>query len=165
MDFIFGNAAAVLQDYNIQACRPSSGQKNMITAQGRLDPNQNTGIVIHRCRIGATQDLQPVKGTFPTFLGRPWKQFSRTVILKSSISDVIQPEGWHPWNESNFALNTLYYGEYQNSGPGAQTSGRVKWNGFRVITKDTEAQAFAPQNFIAGASWLGSTGFPHYLGL
>ncbi|KAF3600798.1 hypothetical protein F2Q69_00038420 [Brassica cretica] len=37
-------------------------RKNMVMAQGRTDPNQNTGIIIQRCRIGATSDLQPKGG-------------------------------------------------------------------------------------------------------
>ncbi|KAJ8553202.1 hypothetical protein K7X08_023880 [Anisodus acutangulus] len=164
VDFIFGNGAAVLQDCDIHARRPGSGQKNMVTAQGRTDPNQNTGIVIHKCRIGATSDLRPVQNSFPTYLGRPWKAYSRTVIMQSSITDVINPAGWFEW-DGNFALNTLFYGEYANTGAGAGTSGRVKWKGFKVITSATEAQAYTPGRFIAGGSWLGSTGFPFSLGL
>ncbi|KAF3647503.1 Pectinesterase 2 [Capsicum annuum] len=164
VDFIFGNGAAVLQDCDIHARRPGSGQKNMVTAQGRTDPNQNTGIVIQKCRIGATSDLRPVQKSFPTYLGRPWKEYSRTVIMQSSITDVINPAGWHEWN-GNFALNTLFYGEYANTGAGASTSGRVKWKGFKVITSATEAQAYTPGRFIAGGSWLASTGFPFSLGL
>ncbi|KAF8406817.1 hypothetical protein HHK36_005938 [Tetracentron sinense] len=164
VDFIFGNAAAVLQDCDIHARRPNSGQKNMVTAQGRDDPNQNTGIVIQKCRIGATSDLKPVQSSFPTYLGRPWKEYSRTVIMQSSISDVINAAGWHEWN-GNFALSTLYYAEYQNTGAGAGTSGRVKWKGFKVITSATEAQGFSAGSFIAGSSWLASTGFPFSLGL
>ncbi|XP_028796244.1 pectinesterase [Neltuma alba] len=164
VDFIFGNSAVVLQNCDIHARRPNPGQKNMVTAQGRVDPNQNTGIVIQNCRIGATQDLLAAKGSVETYLGRPWKEYSRTVIMKSEISDVIQPSGWFPW-EGNFALNTLFYGEYQNTGPGAVTSARVNWRGFRVITSATEAQSFTPGSFIAGSSWLRSTGFPFTLGL
>ncbi|KAL0441301.1 UNVERIFIED_CONTAM: Pectinesterase/pectinesterase inhibitor U1 [Sesamum radiatum] len=117
VDFIFGNGAVVFQDCDIHARRPDSGQKNMVTAQGRTDPNQNTGIVIQKCRIGATSDLRPVQRNFPTFLGRPWKDYSRTVVMQSSITDVIDPAGWHEWS-GNFALNTLFYGEYQNTGAG-----------------------------------------------
>ncbi|KAJ6704141.1 PECTINESTERASE [Salix viminalis] len=164
VDFIFGNAAAVLQDCDIHARRPNSGQKNMVTAQGRTDPNQNTGIVIQKSRIGATSDLLPVKSSFPTYLGRPWKEYSRTVIMQSSITDVIQPAGWFEWSGS-FALSTLYYAEYQNSGAGAGTSGRVTWKGYRVLTSAAEAQGFTPGNFIAGSSWLRSTTFPFSLGL
>ncbi|KAI4329022.1 hypothetical protein L6164_021329 [Bauhinia variegata] len=164
VDFIFGNSAVVFQDCDIHARRPNSGQKNMVTAQGRVDPNQNTGIVIQKCRIGATRDLEPVKRSFPTYLGRPWKEYSRTVVMQSTISDVIVAAGWHEWS-GNFALNTLFYGEYQNTGPGAATSGRVNWRGFKVITSATEAQAYTPGRFIAGSNWLGSTGFPFSQGL
>ncbi|XP_038878011.1 pectinesterase-like [Benincasa hispida] len=164
IDFIFGNAAAVIQDCDIHARRPNPGQRNMVTAQGRTDPNQNTGIVIQKCRIGTTSDLQQVIGNFPTFLGRPWQRYSRTVVMQTSISNVIDPAGWHVWN-GNFALDTLFYAEYQNSGAGADTSRRVTWKGYRVITSAAEAQAFTAGNFISGGTWLSSTGFPFSLGL
>ncbi|KAI3766333.1 hypothetical protein L2E82_16387 [Cichorium intybus] len=164
VDFIFGNAAAVLQNCDIHARRPGPGQKNMLTAQGRTDPNQNTGIVIQKSRIGATSDLQPVQGSFPTYLGRPWKLYARTVVMQSTVSNVIHPAGWFEW-DGNFALDTLTYREYQNTGAGAGTSNRVKWKGFRVITSSSEAQGFTPGNFIAGGSWLSSTSFPFSLSL
>ncbi|XP_054781391.1 pectinesterase-like [Prosopis cineraria] len=164
VDFIFGNSAVVFQDCDIHARLPGSGQKNMVTAQGRVDPNQNTGIVIQKSRIGATKDLEAQKKNFKTFLGRPWKEYSRTVIMQSSITDVIDPVGWHEWN-GDFALDTLFYGEYQNSGAGAGTANRVKWKGFKVITSASEAQKFTAANFIGGSNWLGSTGFPFSLGL
>ncbi|KFK38797.1 hypothetical protein AALP_AA3G161500 [Arabis alpina] len=164
VDFIFGNAAVVLQDCDIHARRPNSGQKNMVTAQGRTDPNQNTGIVIQKCRIGATSDLQSVKSSFPTYLGRPWKEYSQTVVMQSDISDVIRPEGWAEWT-GTFALNTLTYREYANRGAGAGTANRVKWRGFKVITAATEAQRYTAGQFIGGGGWLSSTGFPFSLGL
>ncbi|XP_073310569.1 pectinesterase-like [Primulina huaijiensis] len=164
VDFIFGNAAVVIQNSDIRSRLPDSGQKNMVTAQGRTDPNQNTGIVIQNCKIGATSDLQPVQDKFPTFLGRPWKMYSRTVIMQSQISDVIQAAGWHEW-DGDFGLDTLFYGEYKNTGAGAGTSGRVKWKGFKVITSATEAESYTAERFIAGGAWLNSTGFPFALGL
>ncbi|KAF5196791.1 Pectinesterase [Thalictrum thalictroides] len=164
VDFIFGNAAVVLQDCDIHARRPNSGQRNMLTAQGRDDPNQNTGIVIQKCRIGATSDLLPVQSSFPTYLGRPWKEYSRTIVMQSTISNVINPAGWFEWN-GNFALNTLYYAEYQNTGAGAGTANRVKWRGYRVLTNAADVQPFTVGRFLQGSSWLGSTGFPFSLGL
>ncbi|MQL80210.1 hypothetical protein Taro_012652 [Colocasia esculenta] len=164
VDFIFGNAAVVLQSCNIQARRPNGGQKNMVTAQGRADPNQNTGIVIQGCTISASSDLAPVVGSFPTFLGRPWKAYSRTMVMQSTITNVISPAGWHEWS-GTFALNTLTYREYQNTGAGAGTASRVNWKGYKAITSAAEAQPYTPANFIAGSGWLGSTGFPFLLGL
>ncbi|CAG7882540.1 unnamed protein product [Brassica rapa] len=164
VDFIFGNAAVVLQDCDIHARRPGPGQKNMVTAQGRTDPNQNTGIVIQNCRIGATSDLLSVKSSFPTYLGRPWKEYSHTVIMQSDISDVIRPEGWFEWS-GTFALNTLTYREYANTGAGAGTGDRVKWKDFKVITDAAEAEPYTAGQFIGGGGWLASTGFPFSLGL
>jgi hypothetical protein len=105
------------------------------TAEGRVDPNQNTGISILNCKVTAAADLIPVKSSFKTYLGRPWKEYSRTVnvFLESYIDDLVDPAGWLEWN-GTFALSTLYYGEYMNLGPGSNTSARVKWPGYRVIT-------------------------------
>ncbi|XP_031256043.1 pectinesterase-like [Pistacia vera] len=164
VDFIFGNSAVVIQNTDIHARRPGDKQKNMVTAQGRDDPNQNTGIVIQKCRIGATSDLLPVIDEFPTYLGRPWKQYSRTVVMQTEISDVINPAGWFEW-DGDFALDTLFYAEYANTGPGADTSNRVTWKGYRVITDASEVEMFTAENFISGGSWLSSTGFPYTLGL
>ncbi|KAL8258136.1 hypothetical protein R6Q59_030177 [Mikania micrantha] len=50
---------------------------------------------------------------------------------KSNLDSLIDPAGWMPWSGS-FALNTLYYGEYMNTGPGSSTKKRVNWKGYRV---------------------------------
>ncbi|KAJ8448625.1 hypothetical protein Cgig2_010512 [Carnegiea gigantea] len=164
VDFIFGNAAVVLQNCNIYARKPMRSQKNTVTAQGRTDPNQNTGIVIHNSQILAFSDLKPVTENFPTYLGRPWKQYSRTVVIQTFLDGLINPAGWLEW-DGNFALNTLYYAEYKNSGPGSSTNGRVQWHGYKVITNATEASKFSVANFIGGQSWLPGTGVPLIAGL
>ncbi|KAJ0491971.1 putative pectinesterase [Helianthus annuus] len=167
VDFIFGNAEVILQDCDIYARRPGPDQRrNWVTAQSRTDPNQNTGIVIQKSRIGATPDLQPVQASIETYLGRPWRNFSRTVVMQSEISDVIHPAGWFRWSGAEVERDTtVYYGEYENAGDGADTSNRVTWPGFRVITDATEAQGFTVENFLDGGDWLGNTGFPFTLGL
>ncbi|KAL7183971.1 hypothetical protein ACSBR2_026195 [Camellia fascicularis] len=164
VDFIFGNAAVVLQNCMIYARKPMSGQQNTVTAQGRTDPNQNTGISIHNSQVMASSDLKPVLSSFKTYLGRPWMEYSRTVYLQTYLDTLVDPAGWLEW-DGNFALNTLYYGEYKNSGPGSSTSGRVKWGGYRVISSATEASQFSVANFIAGQLWLPSTSVPFTSGL
>ncbi|XP_066308834.1 pectinesterase-like [Miscanthus floridulus] len=162
IDFVFGNAAVVLQGCNLYARKPLPNQSNIFTAQGREDPNQNTGISIHRCKVAAAADLD--SSATKNYLGRPWKQYSRTVYLQSELDSLIDPAGWLEWN-GNFALDTLYYGEYMNTGPGAGTSGRVKWKGYRVITSATEASAFTVGSFIDGDVWLAGTSIPFTTGL
>ncbi|PKA62233.1 Pectinesterase 3 [Apostasia shenzhenica] len=164
VDFIFGDASAVFQNCSLYARKPDPNQQNIFTAQGREDPNQNTGISIQRCKVEAAADLIPVASQFQTYLGRPWKKFSRTVFIESYLGSLIDPTGWMEWN-GTFALDTLYYGEYMNHGPGANTTGRVKWPGYRVINSSVEAMNFTVGSFIQGDQWLGSYGVPFTAGL
>ncbi|XP_074274596.1 pectinesterase-like [Silene latifolia] len=164
VDFIFGDAVAVLQNCNIYARKPMSNQINTVTAQGRTDPNENTGIVIHNSIIEAASDLRSVQGSVKTFLGRPWHMYSRVVVMKSNIDRVVDRAGWAPWS-GDFALKTLYYGEYMNNGDGASTAGRVNWAGYRVITSPVEAGKFTVGNFLAGDAWIPDTGVPFTSGL
>ncbi|KAL6331310.1 hypothetical protein AAG906_009738 [Vitis piasezkii] len=150
IDFIFGNAAAVFQNCLILVRKPSPGQKNMITAQGRGDPNQNTGISLQNCTI--TKLL--------TFLGRPWRNYSRTMVMKSYLGDLINPQGWYKWNKYS-TLDTVEYIEYLNFGPGSDTRHRVTWGGYRKNCSEDIAKQFTAEVFLHGASeWLESIGFP-----
>ena len=85
-------------------------------------------------------------------------------MLKSSLDGLINRAGWMPWAGS-FSLKTLYYGEYMNIVPGANTAGRVKWPGFHVISSPTKASRFTVSNFLASGSWLPSIGVPFNAGL
>ncbi|KAK4377170.1 hypothetical protein RND71_003466 [Anisodus tanguticus] len=157
VDFIFGDAIAVFQNCNIYVRKPMSNQKNTVTAQARNSPDENTGIIMHGSRVTAASDLRPVQCSFKTYLGRPWKQYSRTLFIKSTIDSLIDPVGWLPWS-GEFALKTLYYGEYMNTGAGAGTGNRRKWPGYHDITNVMEAGKFSVGNFLAGDSWLPTTG-------
>uniref|UniRef100_A0ACD5W0L2 Uncharacterized protein n=1 Tax=Avena sativa TaxID=4498 RepID=A0ACD5W0L2_AVESA len=164
VDFVFGNAAAVLQRCVLTARRPMRGQKNAVTAQGRTDPNQNTGTSLQRCRVVPAADLAPVAQASPTYLGRPWKAYSRAVYMQSYLDGHVHPRGWLEW-DGDFALGTLFYGEYGNEGPGAGTAGRVRWPGYRVITDPSVAAQFTVGQFIQGAYWLNATGVAYDEGL
>ncbi|RDX97265.1 Pectinesterase 2.1, partial [Mucuna pruriens] len=166
IDFIFGNAAVVFQNCKLVARKPMTNQKNMVTAQGRIDPNQNTGTSIQQCDITPSLDLAPVVDSFQTFLGRPWKNFSRTVVMQSFLDSHIDPTGWAEWDaQHKDYLETLYYGEYMNSGPGAGTTNRVNWPGFHIITSAAEASNFTVTQLIQGNVWLKNTGVNFIEGL
>ncbi|KAL9667620.1 hypothetical protein QQ045_001983 [Rhodiola kirilowii] len=89
-----------------------------VTAQGRKERRQPSGIIIQGSKIIADPELESVKSDFKSYLGRPWKAYSRTIIMETFIDDLIAPEGWTPWAGDINTENCLY-GEYQNSGPGA----------------------------------------------
>ncbi|ERN00053.1 hypothetical protein AMTRI_Chr13g118890 [Amborella trichopoda] len=160
IDFIFGDGTAIFQNCVIETHRPLPHQQNVITAQGRINPQNNTGFSFINCTVRASNEASST----PTYLGRPWKQYSRSVFMKSYLQGIIQSEGWLAWDGS-FALNTLFYAEYKNYGPGSTLGGRVKWPGYHIIRNVTQANEFTVLNFIDGGSWLPSTGIEFYTGL
>ncbi|EPS61620.1 hypothetical protein M569_13175 [Genlisea aurea] len=166
IDFIFGNAAAIFQSSTVILRRPRRGGAfNAILANGRTDPGQNTGFSLQNCRIVVGSDFAPVKGSYDSYLGRPWKAYSRAVVLKSDIDGEISSRGWAPWEGAGGSTyGTLYFAEYGNTGAGAETSGRVRWPGFHVIGT-AEATKFTVAQFIGGNSWLPPTGVAFISGL
>ncbi|CAE5957208.1 unnamed protein product [Arabidopsis arenosa] len=166
VDFICGHATAVFQHCQIEARKPKFGQSNVITAHSRTKPSDNSGFSIHKCNITASSELAPVRGTIKTYLGRPWGNFSRVIFLESFMDALIDPAGYIPWNKSDIeTLSTLSYIEYKNKGPGAVTTNRVHWKGFKVMTDPKEAIKFTVGKFINQDFWLNSTGVPYEDGL
>ncbi|XP_019193481.1 PREDICTED: probable pectinesterase/pectinesterase inhibitor 12 [Ipomoea nil] len=159
IDYIFGNAAAVFQGCNIVSRMPMLGQFTVITAQSRDSPFEVTGIAIQNCSILATYDLYNNSNAVKSYLGRPWQNYSVTVYMESYIDDFIEPEGWTNWVGDD-GLDTLYYGEYENNGPGSGTDNRVGWAGFHVMDYN-DALNYTVSEFITGDEWLDSTSFPY----
>ncbi|KAM7276392.1 hypothetical protein ACFE04_018258 [Oxalis oulophora] len=161
VDFIFGNAAVVFQECNIISRSPIPGQTTVITAQSRDSPDEDTGISIQNCSILAEEELSANPNTFRSYLGRPWRVYSRTVVLESYIGEFIHPSGWSKWSSSgDDGLDTLYYGEFENYGAGASTEGRVTWPGYHIMDY-YEASNFSASEFITADEWLDSTSIPY----
>ncbi|KAL3677063.1 hypothetical protein R1sor_027011 [Riccia sorocarpa] len=155
VDFIFGNAACVLQDCNIRPDVGLPGQQNTLTASGRTDPNQNTGISFHRCNIDATPSYKAATSPPITYLGRPWKQYALTVYLQSTLGSFIDPAGWLRWNGETGKDDTVYYAEYKNVGPGSRVNRRVSWS--YQISNPSDARKFTPDSFLSASTWLSAT--------
>ncbi|KAK9740032.1 hypothetical protein RND81_03G006000 [Saponaria officinalis] len=164
VDFIFGNAAAVFQNCTIlvrpRQVNPDKGESNAISAHGRTDPVQTTGFVFLDSLINGTLDYlklyQSNSSIHKNYLGRPWKMYSRTVYINCTMEKIISPEGWTPFDK-DFAISTLFYGEFNNSGAGAgagagNVSRRVLWS-----TKIPEEYVplYYVDKFLEGDDWTG----------
>jgi pectinesterase len=163
IDFIFGNGAAIFQNCKMVVRKPLENQQCIVTAQGRIDRREPTALVLQNCTITAERAYYVLRKTLKSYLGRPWKEYSRTIIMQSHIDNMIQPEGWLPWM-GNFALNTLFYSEYENRGPGSAQTNRVKWRGVKKITPQ-HAVDFTAGRFIGGDKWIKPTGVPYTSGM
>ncbi len=136
VDFIFGNAAAVFADDEIHIIRPG-----YLTAQSRTALTQETGYVFLRDRITAG-DL----GAKTFYLGRPWRPHSRVIFLSSEFPASLNPQGWSPWTRDG-SIETAFYGERDNTGPGARPKERL--TGSHQLTAKESAE-FLPARFLAG---------------
>ena len=61
------------------------------------------------------------------YLGRPWRDYAKTVFINCYLGSHIKKEGWHDWNKE-LARKESYYGEYKSYGPGASDNTREKWS-------------------------------------
>lgn len=157
IDFVFGDASAVFQNCLFLLRRPLAKQRNIVTAHGRSYSHENTGFVIQHCKIKADKSLHEVEDNeVENYLARPWKAYSRTIFMENQFSSFIHPAGYLPWDK-DFALDTLYYAEYNNKGEGSNVTARVKWPGFQVIDRKT-AEKYTVAKFIEGERWIPSRG-------
>ena len=159
VDFVFGSAKAVFQDCLLLARR--SGLENVVTAQRREGPNEESGFVFQGCHVAASPE---VEGNVTAYLGRPWRVYAKVVFMQSVLDGIVAPAGWERWDNTS-SVDLLFFAEYENQGAGAGTSQRVSWKGFHVLKDDNEAEDFTVNNFIGGNVWLPETGVPFRGGL
>ncbi|RCV33719.1 hypothetical protein SETIT_7G104600v2 [Setaria italica] len=158
VDFIFGNAAAVFEECVIKTVPRAEGvrktARNVVAANGRIDPGQTTGFVFQNCTVDGNKEFLELFRTKPQsyrlYLGRPWKEYARTLYVSCYLGTVIRPEGWLPWR-GDFAFRTLYYGEFDSRGPGANRTARVEWSN---QTPEQHVKLYSLENFIQGHQWI-----------
>ncbi len=114
-DFIFG-PATVLFD----SCTLHSKSNSYITAAS-TPPGKSFGYVFRYCRLHADPGVDSV------YLGRPWRDFARTVFIKCEMGAHILPAGWQNWADTQ-RFKTAFYAEFGNMGPGADRAVRVPWS-------------------------------------
>ncbi|KAE8713117.1 putative pectinesterase 8 [Hibiscus syriacus] len=146
IDFIFGNGKSLYEDCQMlsMANPVAPGSKSIsgaVTAHGRASADENSGFAFVNCSVG---------GTGRIWLGRAWRPFSRVVFAFTSLTDIIAPEGWNDFNDPT-RDQSIFYGEYNCTGAGANMSGRAP---YVQRLNDTQASLFLTMSFIDGDQWL-----------
>ncbi|XP_050220669.1 probable pectinesterase 29 [Mercurialis annua] len=118
VDFIWGAGQSVFEKCEINATiGVLKGSTGFITAQGRVNENDSSGYVFLGGKISANG---------PFYLGRAYTQFSRVIFKDTYIPQAVVPQGWEPWKSVGHE-GTIIFSEVSCSGPGSNTSERVKW--------------------------------------
>lgn len=133
VDFIFGAATVWFERCHIHCLK-----NGYITAASTYD-YQPFGFVFSHCRIDGEPDVR-------TYLGRPWRDYSNVIYLRTEMSEVVRPEGWQNWNLPA-REKTARYSEYQSTGAGANPPARVPWS--RQLTKD-QAKGITIERVLSG---------------
>jgi pectinesterase len=154
VDFIFGNATAVFDHSEIHIIRPG-----FLTAQSRTADTQTTGYVIDHSRVTSSIPAPPETATTDTpdtaaqpqrrqfFLGRPWRAYSRVIVMHTELPDDLNPAGWSLWSRNDPTPPKAFYAEFENSGPGSQPGERAPWS--HQLTP-TQAATFSARQFLRG---------------
>ncbi|WP_310829121.1 pectinesterase family protein [Paenibacillus pedocola] len=120
IDFIFGSATAYFEECEIISLNVQKEINGYITAAATPE-DKEAGFVFHRCRMVSDAAANSV------YLGRPWRDYARTVFMDCWMGGHIRREGWDDWGKPS-VNHTVHYAEYGNDGPGADTNARVSWS-------------------------------------
>lgn len=146
VDFIFGGAAAWFEDCEI-AADDGRGKRGNDAEGGccgyctaaSTPEGQRFGYVFMNCRF--TTVNCPERSVY---LGRPWREYAKTVLIQCELGAHIRPEGFHDWGKARFH-EAGYYAEYGCTGPGAEGP-RAPF--VHRLTRD-EAAAYTYRAFMA----------------
>lgn len=137
IDFIFGGATAYFEDCEIfMKKREGYEISGYVTAPSTFE-EQKYGYVFNRCKF--TSDCPKASA----YLGRPWRNYAKCVILNSEIGAHIKAEGWHDWEKKD-AWETLFFAEYNNTGEGAS----LQRAPFATMMTKEEAAEYTRENVL-----------------
>lgn len=143
VDFIFGSAAVVFNKCEVFSNDRNEDVNGFVTAASTPEENMY-GYVFIDCRLTSDAASQTV------YLGRPWRNFARTVFINCFMGEHIKKEGWHNWDKLE-AEKTATFEEYNSFGPGAKLQDRVKWS---KVLDEEQSRKYTVDEILSGYdSW------------
>lgn len=119
VDFIFGGAMAWFENCTLFSKNVDREIKGYVTAPSTPE-GQRFGYVMSHCRFESNCPQETV------YLGRPWREWAKVVLLNCEIGAHICAEGWNDWGKE-LAHETSFFAEYGCQGEGADLSNRPDW--------------------------------------
>lgn len=147
IDFIFGSATAYFEHCTLESLRRNAPAgfdtevpEGYVTAASTPE-GQTYGYVFSNCDF--------TSGNCPSasvYLGRPWRDFAKTVLINCSLGSHIHPAGFHDWNKTH-AHETVFYAEH------ALTSSPRRAVFVHTLS-DAETDNYTKENVLSGDdSW------------
>ncbi|MBN2166596.1 MAG: carbohydrate-binding protein [Marinilabiliaceae bacterium] len=146
-DYIYGGGIAFFDQ-----CEIRSWGGGWITAPSTA-ADKKYGFVFYDCDVTYASGSPRNGDDGATIaLGRPWHNYPKVTWIYCNMTNMINPLGWPTtWNMTYAATDSgLELYEYENTGDGADMSGRASWAGIRALTS-TEAPLYERTVVLAGS--------------
>lgn len=145
IDFIFGSATAVFNKCTIFSNNRNNDVNGFITAASTPQEVQ-FGYVFVDCALLSDAPKATV------FLGRPWREFAKTVFINCYMGEHIIPQGWNDWGKRYAVENQVNYAEFGSRGPGALMNRRTDWS--KILT-EKEVEGYSINKVLSGEDkWI-----------
>lgn len=117
VDFIFGSGTAFFWKCEIVSELRLNREGQCIKEQGYVTApstpkGQPYGFVFKDCNFTGECPRESV------YLGRPWRDYGKCVLIGCNLGPHIHPEGFHDWGKTS-AHGKFYFAEYGSAGEGA----------------------------------------------
>ncbi|MBQ8821802.1 MAG: pectin methylesterase [Lachnospiraceae bacterium] len=147
VDFIFGGACCYFQECTLyskfpEKRPPEAGDVSIfgyVTAASTFE-EEPYGYVFESCELTSNCPENSI------CLGRPWREYAKTVFLNCRLGAHILKEGWDDWGKNH---SHFYYAEYNSTGEGASPATRADYS--HQLT-DEEAAHYTKEKVLQG--WM-----------
>lgn len=112
VDFIFGSAEAYFDGCDIFSYNCNKEINGYVTAASTYN-DREVGYVFNNCRLTSDCPENTV------YLGRPWRDYAKTVFISCEFGEHIHSDGFHDWNKEK-ARETAFYSVYNCTKNGAE---------------------------------------------
>ena len=147
VDFIFGGACCYFEGCTIFSKKPeqlppeAEGRSifGYVTAASTFE-EEPYGYVFESCKLTSDCPAESI------YLGRPWREFAKTVFINCQLGPHIHRAGWEDWNKPH---GHFYYAELNSTGEGASPSTREAYS--HQLT-DEEVSSYTKEKVLQG--WM-----------
>lgn len=119
VDFIFGGAVAYFDNCTIFALERNREINGYLTA-ACTSKNLKYGYVFNNCTLTGNAREGSV------YLGRPWREYAKTVFINCTMDKCYKKEGFSVWNDTD-RHKTCYYATYNMTGDGYNKESVAPW--------------------------------------
>jgi len=152
-DYLFGFGTAWFENITLANRACGGGIVAWKGSNQTFAPGNRYGAYISDSQIIRSPDANATTDIVgQCFLGRPWNDLATTVYLRTFMDDTIRPVGWTPFDSARpVIMNTTFYAEFDNTGPGSNTSQRVSDH---ILTPAQASDFTISKVFLETPKWI-----------